>query len=450
MRRRSATRQLAVATLLSAWFCVPVSQAQYIVEDSTDAEREHAGTYYIPYAFSTETLSTGVGLAIISSNDKQPQQNAFVTGYYTTNDSYALIGGVRDRRLFTDWLYFTPRMALVWNQDQRFYGDLFFREGSGGSGSNDSSPDDYVRGEGSDSYFDVLFRFILPIGDSKGQPLATYRTNRGILIDGETNSPQWNPFAGGRTFVEFKPFWQDRSVDVTPENINQFPPVVGVMPGDEAESLSNGLSLTLEYDNRDFPVNPVRGSHSKLHVERDFGWFDTTTTWTALDASFAKYFNIGTSRFFEQQVLALNARSAYSPTWEEQSIGGGVIAIDHRPPSNRGATLGGPLRMRAYPRGRFSDKAAIYYSAEVRLIPKWNPIGDWKVIRNLPWRWWQLAGFVEVGRVAPEWDLGTLHEDMKWSVGVGARAMIGAGVMRFDFAVSEESVQGVIFIDHAF
>ena len=54
--------------------------AQYVVEDSTDDDREHGGTFYLPYAFSTETLSTGVGLAIINSNDEQPQQNAFVTG----------------------------------------------------------------------------------------------------------------------------------------------------------------------------------------------------------------------------------------------------------------------------------------------------------------------------------------------------------------------------------
>jgi hypothetical protein len=424
--------------------------AQYIVEDSTDADREHGGTYYLPYAFSTETLSTGIGLAIINSSDKQPQQSAFVTGFYTANDSFALIGGVKDRRLFTDRLYFTPRMALVWNQDQRFYGDLFFRAGNGGSGSNESSADNYIRGEGADSYFDLNFRFVLPMGDSKDEPLPTYRTNRGILIDGSTNSPQWNPFAGGRTFVEFRPFWQDRSIEVTPDNVGQFPPQDMLMPGDDAESVSNGLSLALEYDNRDFPVNPVRGSHSKLHIERDFGWFDTTTSWTALDASFAKYIDIGTSRFFDQQVLALNAWTAYSPTWEVEPVGGGIFAIDHRPPSNRGATLGGATRMRAYPRGRFSDKAAIYYSGEVRLVPKWNPIADWKIIRNLPWRFWQLAGFVEVGRVAPEWNFSTLHEDMKWSVGVGARAMIAGGIMRFDFAVSEESAQAVIFIDQAF
>jgi hypothetical protein len=29
--------------------------------------------------------------------------------------------------------------------------------------------------------------------------------------------------------------------------------------------------------------------------------------------------------------------------------------------------------MRGYPFARFSDKAAIYYGAEYRVIPRWNP-----------------------------------------------------------------------------
>lgn len=106
--------------------------------------------------------------------------------------------------------------------------------------------------------------------------------------------------------------------------------------------------------------------------------------------------------------------------------------------------------MRGYPRGRFNDKAAIYYAAELRLIPNWDPFRNWPLIRNWPWRWWQAVGFVEAGRVAPSWNLGDLHEDLKWSAGAGIRAMIGGGVIRVDFAKSDESFQFWVMANQAF
>ena len=47
---------------------------------------------------------------------------------------------------------------------------------------------------------------------------------------------------------------------------------------------------------------------------------------------------------------------------------------------------------------------------------------------------------MEVGRVAPEWDLGELHSDMKWDVGLGVRLMVMKSIVRIDTAVSDETV----------
>jgi hypothetical protein len=426
------------------------AQAQKVVEDSTDAGQANDKSIIIPYAFSTETLSTGVGAAWVQPSRDQPQQLGYLTGYYTANNSYAIFAGIKDRQIFSDRLYFSPLVGVTWNQDQRFYGELFFRQGTGGSGSNESSPTDFVSGEGTDSYVHLQFRYLLPIGTGKDTALHTYHTTDGILTGGATNGQSWNPFKGGRTFLEIRPFYQKRSIDVTTENIGQFPPATGIGVGDTAKTVTNGITAILEYDNRDFPVNPVRGSHTRLEVDRDFGAFESTTSWTALEASIAKYLGFGDSGWFEQRVLALNAWTAYVPTWEVRSIGGGLFEIDNRPPSNLGATLGGPKRMRAYPLGRFNDKAAVYYSAEFRLIPRWNPLKKWPLIRKWPWRWWQWVGFGEVGRVATDWNFSTLHEDMKWSYGLGLRAMIGGGIMRLDFAISDESRQVVAFFGHTF
>jgi len=46
--------------------------------------------------------------------------------------------------------------------------------------------------------------------------------------------------------------------------------------------------------------------------------------------------------------------------------------------------------------------------------------------------------FVEVGRVAPSYDLDNLHSSMKWDVGFGLRAWAKGLVVRMDLAVSEE------------
>jgi hypothetical protein len=71
--------------------------------------------------------------------------------------------------------------------------------------------------------------------------------------------------------------------------------------------------------------------------------------------------------------------------------------------------------MRGYPEGRFNDRSAVYYAAEYRHIPDWNPLKNfgWLNRRNAHVQWLQYVVGVEVGRVADEFDLGELHSDMK-------------------------------------
>ena len=127
-----------------------------------------------------------------------------------------------------------------------------------------------------------------------------------------------------------------------------------------------------------------------------------------------------------------------------------ATVVVRSPPSNMGATLGGSERLRGYPMGRFSDRAAIYYSAEWRIIPAWDPIGKMKIVQPMDWRWWQFVLITEVGRVAPSWSFSTLHEDMKWSAGVGARLMLGERVFRFSLIGSDEAVQFWFVIGQSF
>ena len=96
--------------------------------------------------------------------------------------------------------------------------------------------------------------------------------------------------------------------------------------------------------------------------------------------------------------------------------------------------------MRAYPTGRFSDKAAIYYTAEYWATPEWNPLNKIPYIKKLDTSWMQWVLFFETGRVAPDWDVTELHSSMKWDVGVGIRAFVKGIVARACVAYSTETV----------
>jgi hypothetical protein len=73
------------------------------------------------------------------------------------------------------------------------------------------------------------------------------------------------------------------------------------------------------------------------------------------------------------------------------------------------------------------------------MIPRWNPFENWDWLQKyVGVQWLQFVPFVEVGRVAPDWGVRRLHEDMKWDAGVGLRLWAKGIVVRIDSAVSDE------------
>jgi len=425
--------------------------ADQVTVDQSDPKREgRPPSIIVPYAFSTEALETGLGAVYFRKAVFQANDGVFLTGYGTSNSSFGLFGGMTNLQL-SKRLFFNPTIGFMSNDQQRFYGDFGYEiGGTPPSGSNDSDENDFVFGKGIDSFLRMTFRYVLPIGAGSDAQPHRYTTNEGLLADGSTQLGNWNPAKSGRTFIVLRPFYQRRTLDVTDENIDQFPPSIPVQLGEEVNFSTNGLMLGIEYDNTDFVTNPSRGSMTKFNVHRDFGAFDSLNSWTSLDLSFAKYWTLGDSKSFAQRVLAANVWAAYAPTWDAELVAPDVVVINNRPPNNYGANLGGVERQRGYPRGRFNEKAAINYTVELRLIPHWDPFKSWPLIRNWPWRWWQVVGFAEIGRVAPSWNLGDLHEDMKWTAGAGIRAMIGGGIIRIDFAASDEASQFWVMARQAF
>ena len=98
----------------------------------------------------------------------------------------------------------------------------------------------------------------------------------------------------------------------------------------------------------------------------------------------------------------------------------------------------------------FTGRAAIYYGAEYRQITDWNPFDYTAITRSLNVHWLEFAFFAEIGRVAPVWQISTLHSEMKWSAGGGIRIFMNNLILRLDNAFGTEGLYISMFVDHAF
>ena len=166
----------------------------------------------------------------------------------------------------------------------------------------------------------------------------------------------------------------------------------------------------------------------------------------ASDYTDLPYWNRGCAR---QRVIAFNFWTVDCLTWDSFHTEEGRT-VYHRPPTYKGASLGGLWRMRGYPASRFYDRSAIYYGLEYRHTLRWNPLENFTLKGRLDVDWIQVVAFGELGRVAPEWEIDTLHEDMKWTLGAGVRAMANNIVVRADLGVSSEEVIAQLFIGQPF
>lgn len=388
----------------------------------------------LPYIFATETLGVAGGVGAGASAWPQEQASLFGIVMGTSNSSWAtyLVGtsmlAPGARRWFLD-----SSASVGWFTQQRLYvdGNPEFPEGD--AGSNDSDPENFLEGEGWNNWLVLNFKYVLPTGGGRQEPIQEFVLDRGLPIGSGVKPGAWNPIKSGRTLVQLEPFLFYRTIEPAVES---------------QEGTSGGLSVSVLYDNRDFSPNPSRGSATSLGVAHGVGLSEDGESWTNLRGKYSKYLSLGGSRRIRQQVLAFNAWTSYTPNWTDEM--GRLSGVDDRPPPSMGASLGGYLRLRGFPLYRFQDEAAVYYGAEYRVIPEWNPLGTISWLRWLDIDWWQFVPFLEVGRVASEWDLQELHTDMRWDAGVGLRLMAALVVVRADVAYSEEGLHIWAFVGQAF
>lgn len=386
-----------------------------------------------PIAFSSGDWGTAVGASGIVTGLLQPQMSIFGTAIYSNNDSWLGFIGVSNVMFpgQRQWLF--DFYALEGNYRETNY----FVSGNPGyaheqPGSNDSSADNCIRTHGREANYWARFRYILPIGEGKNGAMASL-----MHREGETNDAGrlWNPLESGITSLELHPFFRRRDL--------------GDMNPDYEDSEAMGVRFVVDYDNRDSSRLPTRGSHLTFTYNNDWGSSDRPS-WATWEAEYSKFIDLGTNQYMRQKVLALNAWLSDTPTWNDTETVSGEQQY-RRPPSFAGARLGGWDKMRGFETNRFYGRSAVAYSAELRMMPDWQPLQELPLVGELyEIPWWQWAIFVDVGRVADTLSLSELHTDMKYSVGGSIRFQVEGVTVRTEIAGSEEDTMFRVFINQPF
>ncbi|WP_298772012.1 BamA/TamA family outer membrane protein [uncultured Shewanella sp.] len=377
--------------------------------------------FFIPYPYYSQVTSATAGVVLASQGIFQPQTTAFANFIYSSNDSRIAYFQIEDVQIYRRLFLEMKVLAGHWG-DVDYYTDR----------TNDSSENDYIGISADDQWYRLNLDYLLPIGNGKKQIIDRYEIDGALLVpETASGGESWNPFVSGRSYLQLRPFYRKEDL----KGIGEF--------------ATSGMGFGFYIDNRDWPINPSRGYTLQAEFKHDWGNLSDSVEWSAIEASFSKYVSLGASDFFQQRVLAFDVWTLDIPTWDETTVINGQTVFK-RPPPFSGLSLGGWDRFRGYNANRFEDKAAIDYQVEYRVIPQWNPFPHIPLINRLKIPFWQWAVFAELGRVAPKWEIETLHSHMRWNAGVGMRAFVNGMLVRMDFATSEEGGQVQMIVDQPF
>jgi hypothetical protein len=403
------------------------------MEGAAEEKKPQRKLLAIPFPFTNATIGPGLGVGVIAQGYLQPQ--AMTVG--------AALVGAGSYNFFIKELNFQlpwwKRVILEPDAYIAKYSDVKSYSGSNNpgfvgqrAGSNESDKNNYIESDVTDHWVNLVTKLLLPIGQGKDKVFPKVVLDRGLFVSGDTGGDVWNPLTSGRTFLEVIPFERRQS-----------------LLDNNSHTKTAGIDIGLRYDNTDFRANPTKGSMQRVWFVRDWGALDSTAPYSVVGAEFSKYFSLGPSDRARQRTFALDIWTVNCLTWDDSSTINGVQTF-HRPPPYKGASLGGLSRMRAFDATRFNDQAGILYTLEYRYLLDWNPLKNVTMKGKLDVAWFEIVPFAEVGRVAPSWNLSTLHESMKYDGGVGIRAMVNYITVRIDVAAGPEGFATQMFISQPF
>ncbi|SUQ07597.1 Outer membrane protein/protective antigen OMA87 [Vibrio owensii] len=369
---------------------------------------------FVPFYFSTETMGSTIGLAGVAKGVGQPQAALFGMGLYSEKDSYVGFLSAFNYALSPNLLFSTQMYQARFNDNPYYLGD---------QGSNNSSTEEKTVTNGDEENYKLEFKYLLPWGNVREHGLlGAFQPVRDVSFA--------SPVDSGVSSIIFTPFYSSRELDIY---------------NDKKEE-ATGFSLTFDWDNRDSVRNTTRGSHTSFDLTTGAESLQSEDLWLKWEFQNSQYYSLGPlGDWFDQQVLAFDFYTADTPTWNKCD---GLMCA--RPPEQEQVRLGGLYRLRGYTAGRYHGRSAIHYSAEYRVLPDWQPLDDIPLINYYDLPWWQWVAFVEVGRVADDYDLKTLHEDMKWNVGGAVRFQVEGIVVRAEMAKGADEGTFRVMINQPF
>lgn len=369
---------------------------------------------FVPFYFSTETMGSTIGLAGVAKGVGQPQAALFGMGLYSEKDSYVGFLSAFNYALSPNLLFSTQMYQARFNDNPYYLGD---------QGSNNSSTEDKTVTNGDEENYKLEFKYLLPWGNVREHGLlGAFQPVRDVSFA--------SPVDSGVSSIIFTPFYSSRELDIY---------------NDKKEE-ATGFSLAFDWDNRDSVRNTTRGSHTSFDLTTGAESLQSEDLWLKWEFQNSQYYSLGPlGDWFDQQVLAFDFYTADTPTWNKCD---GLMCA--RPPEQEQVRLGGLYRLRGYTAGRYHGRSAIHYSAEYRVLPDWQPLDDIPLINYYDLPWWQWVAFVEVGRVADDYDLKTLHEDMKWNVGGAVRFQVEGIVVRAEMAKGADEGTFRVMINQPF
>ncbi|MEH6652075.1 MAG: hypothetical protein V7707_18790 [Motiliproteus sp.] len=409
--------------------CAFAEKPPRIIPDQEIAAETETDTSVVPFVFSSESLGIALGAAAVAHHVGQPQVSLVGFGLYSSNDSWLAYLSGNYLQLASDsrWLVSTElyqgysTQAILYLPGNTGYPDER-------AGSNESNVKDRIIRVTESNMARFRFEYITELGDgAQGAINSLYL---------QPNAGQgWNPAVNGVTILSLAPFLESVYIDDY-DDPNYIPKAQGVQFG-------------FKWDNRDSRSRSGSGGQSQFDITYDWGDSDRPD-WLTWELSQSLFVPLGGNAIAHKQVLALNAFLGDTPTWNDSWDNPDGSTGYHRPPYFAGISLGGYQRLRGYGMNRYHDRSALLYSAEYRLFPRWQPLHDWPVFNlyNIPW--WQWVAFVEAGRVADQMSLSTLHQDMQWNTGFGARLQVEGVVVRAEVAYAPDSSQFWVMVNQPF
>lgn len=406
---------------------------------SKQKDSTQSSTIAVPFAFYLKSFGLAAAVDVASRGFLQEQATSTLVGLVSTNGSKYLYWEADNFQM-----PYIPRLFLSPNINIAHYGALDIYSGYNPSfpketsGNNYSNKNNFYRIESNKIEAEFMFRFLLPTGYGKKHVINKITLKDGLPTNGFTTYGKGlNPITNGRTFIESSIFFQDQDMKFSFGDIHK---------------RYIGYNIGVNCENIDFKESPTKGIQFLYKYWRAIDILNATNPWRMHETSFAKYFSIPSS-VLKQQVIALNMWTRNVSSWDKfDKRDKNKQPIFHRPSPFLGANLGGRYRFRAFPEARFNDASSLLYTLEYRIIPNWNPLKDWSLLKKMKINidWIQFVAFIETGRVAPNWDIKELHTNMKYDYGLGFRLFANEMLIRVDGGHSKEGLQIQMFIGQAF